>query len=136
MSEPCDSPSQRRAHLIAEIARQRGEFAVAYKNIGKPIQYFEYGMRGFGFLRQNPWVMSVVPAAFTITSAIVGIVRAPKPVAERKLTMLEKIKRATTAKKAEKEERKVERSLFGHAIHWGGHGLKAYRLYKKLRKFV
>jgi hypothetical protein len=134
MSDPVESADQRRAHLIAEIARQRGEFSVAYRNIGKPIQYFEYGMRGFGFLRQNPWVLSVVPAVFTISSAIVGMTRAPK--AEPKLSMIEKLKRATTAKRAEKVERKAEKSLLGHAFHWGGRGLKLYRLYKKVRKFL
>jgi hypothetical protein len=136
MSDATESLDQRRAHLIAEIARQRGELAVSYKNIAKPIQYFEYGMRGFGLLRQNPWIFSVVPAAVTITTALVGAVRTPKPAAEPKLSMLEKITRSRAARKAEKIETKAQKSLLGHAMHWGGRGLKFYRVYKKVRKFL
>ena len=47
--------SERRGLLSAEIARQRGELAEAYRNLEKPIHYAEYGLRGFGFLRKNPW---------------------------------------------------------------------------------
>ena len=74
MSEPGESMDQRRAHLAAQIARQRGELAAAYRNLAKPIQYAEYGVRGFGFLRANPWVLTLVPALVSITSTVVGVV--------------------------------------------------------------
>jgi hypothetical protein len=122
---------QRRARLAADIARQRVEFSSAYRDMGKPIRYFEYGMRGFGFLRQNPWVLSVVPAAFTISSAVVGMVRTPKP--EPKRSLFEKLTRTEARKKVES---KAEKSLLGHAMHWGGRGWKLYGLYKKVRKFL
>lgn len=62
----------RRRHLTAQIARQRGELAQAFKNLEKPIHYAEYGMRGFGFLRSNPWIFAAVPAVFSIVSNLFG----------------------------------------------------------------
>ncbi len=131
MSDSGESMTQRRAQLAADIARQRVEFSSAYRDMGKPIRYFEYGMRGFGFLRQNPWILSVVPAAFTISSAVVGMVRTPKP--EPKRSFMEKWAGAETRKKT---EAKVDKSLLGHAMRWGGRGWKLYGLYKKARKFL
>ncbi len=44
--------------------------------MAKPILYTEYGLRGFGFLRQNPWILTVVPAAFSTTTSVLTIIRA------------------------------------------------------------
>jgi len=62
----------RRARLAGQIARQRGELAEAYQKLEKPIRYTEYGMRGFGFMRQNPWVVAAVPIVFNFASSFFG----------------------------------------------------------------
>jgi hypothetical protein len=67
-----DDFTTRRNQLAAEIARQRGELARAYLNLEKPIHYAEYGMRGLGFIRNNPWIFAAVPALFSIGRTVFG----------------------------------------------------------------
>ena len=129
MSFRSDELAQKRHELAAKIARQRDEFTVAYRNIAKPIEYGEHALKGFGFLRANPWVFSVVPAVFTITSAVVGIVR-NKPAVAKSRSFFSK------AKEEEKIARKAPKSLMGHAMKWSGHGWKAYKLYRKFKRFI
>ena len=62
----------RRSRLAGQIARQRGELAQAYLQLEKPIRYTEYGMRGFGFIRQNPWVVAAVPLIFNFAGSLFG----------------------------------------------------------------
>jgi hypothetical protein len=129
MSFRSDDLAQKRHELTARIARQRDEFSIAYRNIAKPIHYAEQGMKGFSFLRANPWLFSIVPAAFTITSAIVGIVR-NQPIAAKKSSFFSK------AKAEEKVAEKAPKSLMGHAMKWSGHGWKAYKFYRKFKRFI
>src|SRR5471030_73291 len=63
-----------RAQIVAEIARQRGELAQAYRQLEKPIRYTEYGMKGFGFIRQNPWIMTAAPALLGSLPSIFSLV--------------------------------------------------------------
>jgi len=125
MSESGESMDQRRAHLAAQIARQRGELAAAYRNLAKPIQYAEYGVRGFGFLRANPWVLTLVPALVSITSTVVGVVRnkpaKPAPRQRHKL---------------ERETEREAKGLIQHVAKWGGRGWKLFKLYRGVRRFL
>src|SRR5882757_9887292 len=73
MSMSEESMDMRRKFLADQIARQRGELASAYRNLEKPIHYAEYGMRGFGFVRKNPWVFAAVPAVISIGSTLLGL---------------------------------------------------------------
>lgn len=67
-----DDFSTRRQELVAQISRQRGELAQAYRNLEKPIHYAEYGMRGFGFIRNNPWIFVAAPAVFGMVRTAFG----------------------------------------------------------------
>ena len=132
MSRSGESLTEKQRRLSADIARQRTEFTQAYRNIEKPIFYTQQAMRGFGFLRQNPWVLSVVPATFSIVSSLVGMIRnKPGKVLPRRGGWL--------ARDAERDmERGAERkskSLAGHLVKWGGHGWKLFGLYRRLRKY-
>jgi len=125
MSEPGESMDQRRAHLAAEIARQRGELAEAYRNLAKPIQYAEHGLRGFGFLRANPWIGTLVPALFTITSSIIGVARnKPAKALPRQ------------RQKLELEDRREAKGVVQHLAKWGGRGWKLFKLYRGVRRFL
>jgi len=121
MSELDLTPTQERSHLIAQIARQRGELADAYRNLAKPIQYTEYGLRGFGFLRANPWILTLVPALVTTTTTIVGAVRNKSP--------------KTPPRRREKAEKEAK-GFVGHVARWSGRGLKLFKLYRTVRKFL
>jgi hypothetical protein len=120
--------TQKQRRLADDIARQRGEFAQAYQNLQTPIRYGEQALRGFGFLRQNPWVLTVVPAAFSITSSIIGMFRR-RPVKSS-------TRRAKGfARDAERDTERESKSLAGHVMKWGGHGWRLFRLYGRARKF-
>ena len=128
MSHEGESMTQRRAHLAAEIARQRGELATAYRNLAKPIHYTEQAMRGFGFLRQNPWVLSVVPAAFTIGSTLFGL----------KKSVSGKSSRLTSSERrrlAELERERPPKGWGGKILKYGSHGWKLFKTYRRLRHF-
>ena len=123
MNASGESMDQRRAHLAAQIARQRGELADAYHHLAQPIQYGENALRGFGFLRQNPWVLSVVPAALSIASTLWG---------------LRKGKGAKPSRSQRQELGRLERrpkSFGGHVLKLGGHGWRLFQLYRRLRRF-
>jgi hypothetical protein len=117
--------AERRRHLIAQIARQRGELAQAYRNLEAPLHYAEYGLRGFGFLRKNPWVLTVIPAAMSITSTVVGLVRnKPAKVAPRQ--------RQSLRHDLEKESKGWKK----HAVTWGKRGWKVFKLYRRFRHYL
>ena len=122
MSEFEGTMAERRAHLAAEIARQRGDLAVAYRNLEKPILYTEYGLKGFGFIRQNPWVLTAIPAALSVSSTIFGLVRnkSAKPAARPK----------------ERMDERRSKGIIGHATKWGQRGWKLFQLYRRVRTYL
>jgi len=112
--------AERRGLLAAEIARQRGELAEAYRNIAKPIHYAEYGLRGFGFLRKNPWVVAAVPAVVSIASTLLGL------------------KKKLSSKPLPKRRQDLEarpKGILGHAVKWGGHGWRLFKIYRRVRRY-
>jgi len=120
MSETYEDFEQRRRLLIADIARQRGELAEAYRNIEKPIRYAEYGLRGFGFLRQNPWVFAAVPAVFSVGSTLLGL-------------------RQKKAKPAPSRRESVEdrpKGLTKHIVKLGQNGWKLFQFYRRIRSYL
>jgi hypothetical protein len=123
MKSDGETMDQRRAHLAAQIERQRGELAGAYRNLAKPIHYTETAMRGFGFLRQNPWVISVVPAVVSLGSALVGLRKGKS----------EKLSRSRR-EELERLDRKP-RTVAGHVAKWGGRGWKLFKIYRRVRHF-
>ena len=130
MSSDGESLAEKQRRLAADIARQRGQLAAAYRDLAKPILYTEYGLRGFGFLRQNPWVLTIVPAAFSTTTAVVSLVRnlkTPKTV-PRKFKWF--------GREAEKEARRESKGIASHFFKWGGRGWRIFRLVHKIRKFL
>jgi hypothetical protein len=118
-----ESIHERRTRLALEIARQRGELTQAFRNLEQPIHYAEYGLRAFGFLRKNAWVFSVVPAAFSIGSTIMGL---------RKLKGTEP---RLSRREMKRLEAKAPKGVLGHALKWSGHGWKLFKLYRRVRPF-
>jgi hypothetical protein len=113
--------AERRRHLIAEIARQRGELAEAYRNLEKPIHYAEYGMRGFGFLRKNPWVFVAAPAVVKLASTFIGH------------------KTQKAAKPSPRQRPSIENKPKGwqkHVVTLGQNGWRLYQLYRRIRTYL
>jgi hypothetical protein len=119
--EDFEDLAERRRHLAAQIARQRGELAEAYRNLEKPIHYAEYGLRGFGFLRKNPWVFAAVPAVFSIASTFLG---------------LKNKKSAQPAPSLRQRVGNPPKGLTGHLVKLGGHGWRLYKLYRRVRTYL
>ena len=112
--------AERRRHLIADIARQRGELAEAYRNLQKPLQYTETGLRSFAFMRQNSWIFIAVPAALKVASLLFAL-RAGKPT-------------QPLFRQRQKQET-PPKGFMGHALKWGGHGWKLFKIYRRVRRF-
>src|SRR5579863_8498022 len=117
MSAPDNDFASRREILSSEITRQRGELARAYLALEKPIHYAEYGMRGFGFLRQNPWVFAAVPALFSMGSTLVSLrkKKVPEPVRQQIAQQTGEVKKPLKV--------------------WIGRAVKAYQLYRRVRHY-
>ena len=129
MSYPGETLAEKQHRLAADIARQRGQLADAYRDIAKPILYTEYALRGFGFLRQNPWVLTIGPATFSIVSTVIGLIRNKPAKSDRR-------KSKWFAREEEREAGRETKGLMGHAMKWGGHGWKIFRLYRRFRKYL
>jgi hypothetical protein len=123
MSASHEPFADRRERLAAEITRQRSQLAYAYHNLQKPIHYAEYGLSSFGFLRKNTWVFAAAPAVFSIASTLFGL---------RKL----KSSRPSPRRRQSMEAEARPKGLLGHAAKWGGHGLRLFRLYRRVRPFL
>ncbi len=83
-------------------------------------------------LRQNPWVLTVVPATFSIASSIIGIIRNKPAKASPKRG---KWFARGSEREVEREAERESKSLAGHFLKWGGRGWKLFRLYSRVRKY-
>lgn len=118
---PEEDFATRRAQLAAQIERQREELAQAYQNLEKPIRYTEYGLRGFGFIRRNPWIFVAVPAVFNLAGNLFSFRKrkkssGPSLTQEQNLSRIEKIKKPLRV--------------------WTGRALQAYQIYRRVRSFL
>jgi hypothetical protein len=129
MSAPHENLVDRRRHLIAEIARQRGEFAEAYRNLHKPIHYAENAMRGFGFLRENAWIFSAVSTTVTVGSTLLGLLGLGK-------AKPSEMTKAERKRLAELERERLPKGFAGKLIKWGGHGFRAFKVYRRIKRFI
>ena len=141
MSAGNETLAEKQRRLAADIARQRSQLAGAYRDIAKPILYTEYGLRGMGFLRSNPWILTIIPASLSTTTSLLAIV---KTLMGGKSAPKKSKGFGSTARTAEREVesdaardiRRGKKTLGQHLLHWGGHGWKAYRIYRRVRKFL
>jgi len=133
MSAENESLGEKQRRLAGDIARQRTQLAVAYRDIAKPVLYTEYGLRGMGFLRQNPWILTIVPASLSTTTSVIALLRnfTSGKAAPKKSGWFVRAKR-----EVEREEKRGKKRLTDHLLKWGGHGWKAFRFYRRLRKFL
>jgi hypothetical protein len=120
MSLDHENFAERRGLLAAQIARQRGELAEAYRNLEQPIHYAEYGMRGFGFLRKNPWVFAAAPAVVSVASTLLGL---------RK-------KKSSRPAPIQRQSMENRPGGFGkHIVKLGRHGWRLFQLYRRVRSY-
>jgi len=120
----------RRQTLIAQIESQRMEMTQAYRQLEKPIFYGEQALKGFGFLRRNPWVAMAAPGVTSLVFSGIGfLLRRGKPREEHKHLNREEIIAALKAEAEEAKTKKPVRKIIGYAI-------KAFQLYRKVRPLI
>ncbi len=120
---------QRRQTLIAQIESQRMELAQAYRALEKPIHYGEQALKGFGFLRRNPWVAMAAPGAAGLFFSGLGfLLRRGKPIPKEEPIDREKIIAALRA-----EEAKVKKPGLRK---WLGYAVQAFQLYRRFRPLI
>jgi len=111
--------ASRREFLAAQIARQRVELAQAYRQLEKPFHYAEYGVKGFSFIRNNPWIVAVAPAVFGLVLKGFGKKKSPAPKPEQRQSI-------SSEPKGIKE----------HAVVWSGRAWQLYQLYRRVRHLL
>jgi hypothetical protein len=120
--------SHRRQVLIAQIESQRLELGQAYRQLEKPIHYGEQALKGFGFLRRNPWVAMAAPGVTSLLFSGIGLlVRRGKPAVKEEPISREKIIEALRH-----EEAKAKKPLRKYL----GYALKAFQLYRRFRPLI
>jgi hypothetical protein len=123
MNLPEENFAERRRRLAIDIARQRSEFSAAYDRLAKPIRYTEYGLRGFGFLRSNPWILAAAPAALSIVRTLWAFSRM------KKAPPIESPPRQAQTKDAGPPGFKKTVATLA------GHGWNLFKLYRRIRPY-
>lgn len=118
----------RRQVLIAQIESQRLELAQAYRQLEKPIHYGEQALKGFGFLRRNPWIAMAAPGATSLLFSGLGLLmrRGKRPVKE------EPVSRERIIEALRHEETKVKKPMRKYL----GYAIKAFQLYRRFRPLI
>ena len=118
----------RRQTLIAQIESQRMELTQAYRQLEKPIHLGEQALKGFGFLRRNPWVAMAAPSAAGLVFSGIGyLLRGGKTKPKMEPIDREQIIAALRAEEA--KAKKPARKLLGYAF-------KAFQLYRRFRPLI
>jgi hypothetical protein len=126
--------SSRREQLSRQISGQRLELAEAYRDLGKPIAYAQTGIKGLQMLRQNAWLIALAPSVISIVSGLIGLRKKETP----KRGLFDFWKKKAPA--PEKEAAAVESSALKRAQpllkKLIGHGVTAFKVYRKVRPFI
>jgi len=124
-----------RQRLVGDIARQRVELVAAYSQLEKPIRYTEYGMKGFAFIRQNQWLLTVAPALLGSVPSLINL--ASSAFGWRKKKKAAPVQRSApspevAAPATTKKLSRVSQALMGGVEQ----GLRAYNIYRRVRSLI
>ncbi len=126
--------SSRREQLARQITGQRQELAEAYRDLGKPISYAQTGIKGLQIVRQNAWLIALAPSAISIVSGLLALRKKDEP--KRGLFDFWKKKTAVPEKKAAEVESGALRRARPLLRRLIGHGVTAFKVYRKVRPFI
>ena len=137
MSADHETLAEKQRRLAGDIARQRTQLAGAYRDIAKPILYTEYGLRGMGFLRSNPWILTIIPASLSTTTSVLAIIRAftsgkPLPKKAKWFGSAER----DAEREAERDVKRGKKTIADKLLKWSGHGWRLFRIYRRVRKYL
>jgi hypothetical protein len=132
-----ESLATRRENISRQIARQRTELAEAYRDLGRPLQYTQVGIKGLQMLRQNAWLISLSPSLVGVATSLYGLATGRKKSGSLPSWLPFGKKKATASvKKGVEEEHELSRKASPLIKKWLGHGVSAFRLYRKVRPYL
>ncbi len=126
--------SERRVQLARQIAGQRRELAEAYRDLGKPLFYAQTAVKGVQMVRENAWLIALAPSVIGIVSGLLGLRKKDAP--KRSLFDFWKKKAAPSEEEAAEVESKAARHARPLLRRLIGHGVTAFKLYRKIRPFI
>jgi len=118
-----EGTEKRRLELMEQIARQRTELAHAYRGLAKPLDYTQKGIKGMKALRQNAWLIGLVPSIIAIVFSLFGWKK------KEKASLLSRRSKEEKLREAEAVARKP-------LAKWAARGWAAFQLYRRVRPFL
>ena len=118
----------RRRQLMEDIFKQRIDFANAYRDLGKPLEYTQKTVVGLKMLQQNAWLIALAPTAVNLLFSTFGWKKAPRG---NLLGRLFGGERRAFQRQAQREAHAAKKPL----MRWLGHGWRLFRIYRRVRRF-
>jgi hypothetical protein len=126
------SLATRRENISRQIARQRTELAEAYRDLGRPLRYTQTAVKGVQMLKENAWLLTLVPTVVGLASTLFGL---KKKTAKKWPKWLPLGKRRTKAE-LEEEGEKISRRTRPLLARLLGHGISAFKVYRRVRPYI
>jgi hypothetical protein len=124
------SVSEHRQELSDQIARQRTELTLAYRDLTKPFQYTETGIAGLKALRKNGWLLALAPSAVSLIFTFFGWEKKGKG----RPGLLGRFGRKARGEAAGIERDEVAQ-IKKPLSRWGKRAWSLFQVYRKVRPF-
>jgi hypothetical protein len=119
--------------LIEDIESQRLELVHAYRGLGKPLAYTQTAIRGAQALKQNAWLIALLPTAISLAFSFFGWKKKGKtgllgllglsPAEEEKAAMKQEMRQSAS---------RLKRPLLRKML---GHGWSLFKIYRRVRPY-
>jgi hypothetical protein len=116
-----ESLAERRQALSLEIARHRTELAQAYRDLAKPLEYTQKGIKGLQVVKQNAWAIALLPMAVRLGFSFFG------------WTKKDEAKKVAARVREEEVAAARKKPPLGK---WLGRGVALFQLYRRVRPFL
>jgi hypothetical protein len=121
----------RRQELSEQIARQRNELSLAYRDLTTPFHYVDTGLSGLKILRKSGWLIALAPSAVSLVFSLLGWEKKRKPGLFHRLTGRASRRAIKLGNLGEEEASRLKKPVARLAKHaWS-----LFQVYRKIRPF-